>query len=73
MSRGAWYVPSPQPGMREALREWLDASREWSKLQRSIEIGQDLSSATRQKIQALETRMNVAAEAFERAPRVIQT
>lgn len=70
-SRSARWAPSSQVGMREAFLEWLDASREWSSLQRSIETGRDLSSATRQKIKTLEMRMNVAAEAFERAPRVI--
>lgn len=73
MSRSAWYAQSRQAGMREAFLEWLEASREWSTLQRRVETSRDRSSATRQRIKALERRMNVAAEAFERAPRVIRT
>lgn len=56
-------------GLREkkqkAFQAWLDASNAWSALARCVAGGGDPSSATKRKLQELETRVEAAAEALE--------
>jgi len=50
---------------QKAFRAWLDASDAWSALARRVEGGEDPSSATKRRLQKLETRVEAAAEALE--------
>ncbi len=57
---------SHQAQLREAFREWLDASKAWSTLSRNIAADENSSSA-RRELRKLERRLNAAADAFHQA------
>ena len=49
--------------MRKAFREWLDASKAWSALRKTVEANGD-SWTARRKLEELEERVDAAAETF---------
>ena len=59
-------VMSLKVELRNAFREWLDASRAWSDLRQGIEE-RGASSTARRKLKKLEKRLNAAADALKRA------
>ncbi len=53
-----------QAQMRKAFREWLDASKAWSALCRTLDAEAD-SSAAKRELRKMERRLNAAADAFK--------
>ncbi len=55
---------SLQAQVRKAFREWLDASKAWSALCRTLDVEGDSSTAKRE-LRRMERRLNAAADAFK--------
>ncbi len=55
---------SLQAQMHEAFREWLEASKAWSTLCRTVEVDEGDSSAAKRELRKMERRLNAAADAF---------
>ncbi len=68
-SKDRGVIASRAPGglqaqMRKAFREWLDASKAWSTLCRTLDAEGDSSTAKRE-LRKMERRLNAAADAFK--------
>ncbi len=53
-----------QAQMRKAFQEWLDASKAWSTLCRTLDAEGD-NSAAKRELRKMERRLNAAADAFK--------